>query len=56
MVMYCTDMMYEYYSNIGFSPIKHNEEGEYIHNEIFNNIPHFIKTVCVFIVFKMVLV
>ena len=24
-------------------PIKHNEEGKYIHNKIFNNIPHLFK-------------
>ena len=36
-------MMYRYYSLLGFLQIKHNEEGKYIHNEISNNIPHFIK-------------
>ena len=24
-VIYCSDMMYKYYSSIGFLPIKHNE-------------------------------
>ena len=41
--MYCTHMMYKYYSHIGFSLIKHNKEGKDIHNEIFNNIPYFIQ-------------
>ena len=36
-------MIHKYYSCLGIPPIKHNEEGKYIHNEIFNNIPHFIK-------------
>ena len=36
-------MMYKYYSSLRFNPKKHNEEGKYIHNGIFNNIPHFIK-------------
>ena len=35
--------MYTYYYHIVFSSIKQNEEGKYIHNEIFKNIPHFIK-------------
>ena len=35
--------MCKYYSCIGILPIKHNEEGKYVHNEIFENIPHFIK-------------
>ena len=43
MVLYFSQMMNKYYSHLGFSPIKHNEEGKDIHNEIFNNIPHFIK-------------
>ena len=42
-VLYCSHFMYKYYSRFGFLPIKHNEKGKYIHNEIFNNIPHFIK-------------
>ena len=37
-------MMYKYYYRLVFLPIKHNDEGKYIHNEIFNNIPHLIKT------------
>ena len=36
-------MMYKYYSCIGFFPIKNNEEVKDVHNEIFNNIPHFVK-------------
>ena len=55
MVMYCSWMMYKYYSCLGFFPIKHNEEGKENHNEIFNIIPHFIKTICMLIFFKMVL-
>ena len=43
MVMYCSGIMHKYYSHLGFFPLKHNEERKYIHNEIFNNIPHFIK-------------
>ena len=43
MVLYSLSMMYKHYSFLGFYPIKHNEEGKYTHNEIFNNIPHFIK-------------
>ena len=35
--------MYKYYSRLGFIPIKHNEEVKEVHNEIFINIPHFIK-------------
>ena len=35
--------MYKYHSSLGFLPIKNNEEGKCIHNEIFKNIPHFIK-------------
>ena len=36
--------MYKYYYRIEFFPIKTNEEGKDIHDEIFNNIPHLIKT------------
>ena len=43
MVLYYSGMMYKYYSCVGFSYIKQNEEVNDIHNEIFNNIPHFIK-------------
>ena len=32
MVIYCSHMMYKFYSRFGFSPIKHNEEGKDIHN------------------------
>ena len=41
-VLYCSGIMYKYYSRNLFFPIKHNEEGKYIYNEILNNIPHFI--------------
>ena len=43
MVLYCSHMMYKYYYHLECYPIKHNEEEKYIHNEVFNNIPHFIK-------------
>ena len=43
MVLYYSGMMYKYYSCLGFSPIKLKKEVEDIHNEVFNNIPHFIK-------------
>ena len=43
MVLYCSYIMYTYYSCLGFFPSKQNEEGKYIQNKIFNNIPHFIK-------------
>ena len=43
MVLYCSHMMYKYYSRLGFSTRKHNENVKDIHNEIFNNVPHFIK-------------
>ena len=36
LVMYCSEMMYKYYSGLGFLPIKNNEEVKYIHNEEFN--------------------
>ena len=45
MLLYCSGMIYNYYSCLGFLPIKHNREGKYIHNEIFNNILHFIKNI-----------
>ena len=32
LVLYCSHIMYKYYSSIGIFPIKHNEEGEKIHN------------------------
>ena len=35
--------MYKYYSCLGFLPLKHDEEGKYIHKEEFNNLPHLIK-------------
>ena len=44
MYMYCSGMMYEYYSCLGFLPIKNNEKGKDIHNHIFNIIPNLIKT------------
>ena len=37
-------MIYKYNSCLGFIAIKNNEEVKDMHNEIFNNIPHFIKT------------
>ena len=43
LVMYCLHLMYKYYYRLVFFPINHNEEGKKIHNEIFNNIPNFIK-------------
>ena len=42
-VIYCSSIMYKYYSHLGFLLIKQNEEGNYIHKELFNNITHFIK-------------
>ena len=36
-------MMYKYYSRLGIFPNKHNEDGKNIHDEIFNNLPYFIK-------------
>ena len=53
MVLYRSGMIYKYYSLLGVFPIKHIEEGKDIHNEIFKNIPHFIKTVFTPIIFKM---
>ena len=35
--------MYKYYSRLWVFLIKSNNEGKYIHNKIFNNIPYFIK-------------
>ena len=32
MVLYCSGIMFKYYSHLGFLLIKHNEEGTYIHN------------------------
>ena len=43
MFLYCSGMMYKYYYHLGFFTIKNDEEIKYIHNKIFNNIPHFIK-------------
>ena len=43
MFMYCSGIMYKYYSRLGFSLIKQNKEEKYIQSEIFNNITHFIK-------------
>ena len=42
-VIYCSGMFYKYYSCLSFLPIKHNEEGKYIHKEVLNNIPNSIK-------------
>ena len=43
MVVYFSGMIYKHYSRLGDFPIKQNEEVKDIHNEIFNNILHFIK-------------
>ena len=43
MVMYCSGMIYKYYSHLGFLSINTQQGRENIHHEIFNNIPHFIK-------------
>ena len=43
MILYCSHMVYKYYSRLGFFPIKQNDEVKDIHNEIFNSIPHLIK-------------
>ena len=48
-------MMWKYYSHHGFLPFKHNEEGKDIHNEIFNNIPHLIRSIFVSTFFRIVL-
>ena len=42
-VLYCSEIMYKYYSHIGFLLIKHDEEGNDIDKELFNSIPHFTK-------------
>ena len=44
-VLSCSGMVYVYYSNFGFLSIKHNKEGKYIHEEVFNNIPNVIKNI-----------
>ena len=54
MVIYCSDMIYNYYSCLDFPPTKNNTEGKDIHNEIFKNIPHYSKNFLVLIVFEMV--
>ena len=43
MVLYCSHMMYKYYSRILLSSIKQSKEGKYIYNKIFNNIPHIFQ-------------
>ena len=43
MVLYCSHMIYKYYSLFECLPIKHTKEGKIINNTIFKNIPHFIK-------------
>ena len=43
MVLYFSHIMYKYHYHIGSFPIKHNYEVKYVHSEIFNNIPYFIK-------------
>ena len=45
MLLYCSGMMYKYYSHIVFLSIKNNEEGKDIHERVFNNIPHSIKNI-----------
>ena len=32
LVLYCSYMIYKYYSCLGFTPIKYNEKGKKIHN------------------------
>ena len=48
MVMYFSGMIYKYNFYLEFIPVKKNEEGKEIHDEIFNNIPHFIKN-CLYV-------
>ena len=43
MILYCSGTIYNYCSCLDFSPIKQNEKGKDIHNEIFNNVHHLIK-------------
>ena len=43
MIMYCSSIMYKYYSYLGFHWLRKNEEGKDTQNGIFNNIPYFIK-------------
>ena len=43
LVLYCSHIIYKYYYHLWFIPIKYNDEWVYIHNEIFNNIKHFLK-------------
>ena len=40
MVLLCLYMMYKYYYFLGFPTIKHNEEGNDIYKEVFQNILH----------------
>ena len=40
--LYFSYMVYKYYYFIGLLPMKYNDKGN-IYNEIFNNIPHFVK-------------
>ena len=48
LVLYCSDMMYKYDSNLGFFTNKKQREVKDIHNEVFKNIPHFIKN-CLYV-------
>ena len=43
MFIYCSVIRYKYYTFLGFIPIKNNEEGKNIHEEVFNNLIHVIK-------------
>ena len=45
MVLYYSGMMYKYYSCVGFSYIKQNEEVNDIHKKKFNNIANIIKNI-----------
>ena len=54
-VLYCSGIMYKYYSCLGFLPIKNNEEENDINKEVFSSTPHFIKTVFISTVFRIVL-
>ena len=44
MVIYCSVIIYKYYSRLGFLPTKHKQKVKDISNEIFNNITHLIKS------------
>ena len=44
-ILYCSAMMYKYYSFLVFILVKHNEKVKYILKEAFNNLQHFIKNI-----------